>query len=134
MKHTLLIICSLAAINFSFGQTTPVSNEGPVFVKVEVAPSFPGGDGAWVRFLQSNLHPTVPVENGAGKGRYTVVVKFVVNTDSTLTNIVCENDPGHGMCQEAIRVIKLSAKWIPCQQNGRAVTAYHRQPITFVLD
>jgi len=137
MKQPLLIFCFLLGINSSFGQTVVQGNEKDeriVFVKVEIEAQFPGGDKAWGLFLQKNLNAAVPINNGAKQGRYTVITKFIVNKDSTLTDIVCENDPGYGICQEAIRIIKLTEKWEPAIQNGRVVNSYRRQPFTFVVE
>uniref|UniRef100_UPI003526AB95 energy transducer TonB n=1 Tax=Salmonella enterica TaxID=28901 RepID=UPI003526AB95 len=72
-------------------------------------------------------------DNGAGEGTYTVIVKFVVSKDGSLSQIECESDPGFGICQEATRVIKRTKSWTPAIQNGRNVNAYRRQPITFLV-
>ena len=108
-------------------------DEGNRFTKVEVEAGFPGGDAAWRNYLQKNLNTEVPADNGAGEGTYTVVVKFVVSKDGSLSQIECETDPGFGVCQEAIRVIKRTKNWTPAIQNGRNVNAYRRQPITFLV-
>ncbi|MGC4102283.1 energy transducer TonB [Ferruginibacter sp.] len=108
----------------------PKSNddENKVFTKVEKEAAF---DGDWGGFLKRYLNPDVPNDNGAPEGSYTVVVKFIVSKDGSLSDISCESDPGYGICQEAIRVIKKTKNWIPAVQNGNNVTAYRRQPITF---
>ncbi len=108
-------------------------DEGKIFTKVEVEAEFPGGQSAWVNFLKKNLNGDVPMDNGAGEGTYTLTVKFVVSKDGSLSEISCENDPGFGTCQEAIRVLKKTRNWTPAIQNGRNVKAYHRQPITFLV-
>ncbi|MFN8306286.1 MAG: energy transducer TonB [Ferruginibacter sp.] len=109
-------------------------DENKVFTKVEVEAEFPGGQDAWRNYLQKNLNANVPMDNGASGGKYTVVVKFIVSRDGSLSDIQCENDPGFGMCQEAVRVIKKTKNWTPAIQNGRNVNAYRRQPITFIVE
>lgn len=106
-------------------------DEGKIFTKVEVEAGFPGGDAAWRNYLSKSLNTEVPADNGAGEGNYTVIVKFVVSKDGSVSEVSCENDPGYGICQEAIRVIKKTKNWTPAIQNGRNVNAYRRQPITF---
>jgi periplasmic protein TonB len=106
-------------------------DEGKIFTKVEVEAGFPGGDAAWGNFLRKNLNVEIPGENGAPEGNHTVVVRFIVSKDGSLSDIQCESDPGYGICQEAIRVIKKTKNWTPAIQNGRNVNAYRRQPITF---
>ena len=109
-------------------------DENKIFNKVEVEAAFPGGEAAWRNYLQKNLNGSVPTDNGAGEGTYTVIVKFVVSKDGSLSDISCESDPGFGMCQEAIRVIRKTKNWTPAIQNGRNVNAYRRQPITFLIE
>jgi len=108
-------------------------DENKVFTKVEVDAAFPGGVGAWTRFLTNNLESNLPGENGAEPGSYTVVVRFIVSKDGTVSDVQAETNHGKGMEQEAIRVIKKSGKWTPAIQNGRNVTAYKRQPITWIV-
>jgi len=105
-------------------------DEGKIFTKVEVEAAY---EGDWNSFLKKNLNGDVPTDNGAPEGTYTVVVKFVVSKDGSLSDISCENDPQYGICQEAIRVIKKTKNWKPAIQNGRNVNAYRRQPITFLV-
>jgi periplasmic protein TonB len=109
-------------------------DEGKIFTKVEVEAGFPGGDGAWRSYLQKNLNGQVASDNGAAAGTYTVIVKFVVSKDGSLSDITCESDPGYGICEEAKRVIKKTKNWTPAIQNGRNVNAYRRQPITFAVE
>lgn len=111
-----------------------VDYENQIFTKVEVEAGFPGGDAAWRNYLQKNLNGNTPIDYGAGAGKYTVMVKFVVSRDGSLSDVSCENDPGFGMCQEAVRVIKKTKNWTPAIQNGRNVNAYRRQPITFLVE
>ena len=80
------------------------------------------------------MNASIPVDNGASAGKYTVIVKFIVNVDGSIRDVKCENDPGFGICDEAIRVIKKASKWEPAIQNGKKVNAYHKQPITFVIE
>ena len=110
-----------------------LKNDDKVYSKVEVEAGFAGGEDGWRNFLRNNLNASTPVKFGAAAGKYVVIVKFVVSKDGSLNNIACENDPGFGMGQEAVRVIKASPKWTPAIQNGRNVNAYRRQPITFVV-
>jgi protein TonB len=106
-------------------------DENAILTFVEIEAGFPGGEAAWKNYLERTLNRDMPTDNGAEPGVYKVIVKFVVNKDGTLKDITCENDPGFGLCKEAIRVIKMTKNWIPAIQNGRNVNAYRRQPITW---
>ena len=109
-------------------------NENEIFTKVEIEATFQGGEDAWRNYLRNTLNGNTPVDNGASGGKYTVIVKFVVSKDGSLSDIKCENDPGFGMCEEAVRVIKKTKNWVPAIQNGQKVNAYRRQPIVFVVE
>ncbi|CAN5737107.1 energy transducer TonB [soil metagenome] len=113
----------------------PKSNdEDKIFTKVENEAQFPGGQAAWVRYLQKNLNPNAPIDNGAPGGTYQVIVKFIVSKDGTISDVQAETKHGYGMEAEAIKIIKKGPKWTPALQNGRNVNAYRRQPITFVVE
>lgn len=113
----------------------PKSNddENKVFNKVEVEALFPGGEAAWRRYLQNNLDANTPIDNGAPEGTYSVIVRFIVSKDGSISDVVAETKYGYGMEAEAVKIIKKGPKWTPALQNGRNVNAYRRQPITFVV-
>lgn len=108
-------------------------DENKVFTKVEVEAAFPGGESAWRRYLQNNLNANAPVDNNAPEGTYTVVIRFIVGRDGSISDVAAETNHGYGMEQEALKIIKKGPKWTPAIQNGRNVNAYRRQPITFVV-
>lgn len=95
---------------------------------VEVEARF---NGDWKRFLERNLNPEVPVNNSAPEGRYSVVVRFVVDKEGNVSDIEPLTNHGYGMEQEAVRVLRKAAKWEPAFQNGIHVKAYRRQVIVF---
>ena len=109
-------------------------DENKIFEKVEVEASFPGGDGAWRKFLERNLRGDVASEAGAPAGTYTVVVQFVVDKEGNVSDVKALTSHGYGMEDEAVRVIKKGPQWKPAIQNGRNVKAYRRQPITFQIE
>lgn len=108
-------------------------DEGKVFNKVEIEAAYPGGTAAWTKYLRNNLDANTPVDNGASEGTYTVIVRFIVSKDGSISDVVAETKHGYGMEAEAMKIIKKGPKWTPAQQNGRYVNAYRRQPITFVV-
>lgn len=95
---------------------------------VEVDAKF---NGNWVRFLERNLDANVPLSNSAPAGRYSVVVRFVVDKEGIVSEITPLTNHGYGMEEEAVRVLKKAAKWEPAIQNGHKVKAYRKQVIVF---
>jgi len=109
-------------------------DDNQIFTKVEQDAQFPGGDAAWKRYLERNLNASAPIDNGAPEGTYTVIVKFIVSKDGSISDVAAETNFGYGMEEEAVRAIKNGPNWKPGLQNGRNVNSYRRQPITFVVE
>ena len=138
MKYKLTLIA--AFISFSIGvtaQTTDkplVKENEKVYTSVQIQAEFPGGITSWGKYLQRKLNNSLPAENGAPPGKYTVTVDFIVSDDGTISDVVAENNPGYGTAEEAIRVIKSGPSWKPAIQNGHNVNYRVRQAITFVVN
>ena len=101
---------------------------------VQLEAQFPGGIKEWSKFLERTLNTDIPIENGAPAGRYTVNVSFLVDKEGNVSDIQALNDPGYGIADEAIKVIKKSKQWIPAIQNGNKVIYRQKQSITFVVN
>lgn len=103
-----------------------------VFTKVENPAEFPGGPDAWRRYLERNLqYPESAQENGT---QGVVKVQFIVDREGNISEVQALNDPGDGLAEEAVRIIKKGPKWKPAEQNGRKVIYRHIQAITFKLE
>ncbi|MBI2729472.1 MAG: TonB family protein [Sphingobacteriales bacterium] len=109
----------------------PVEDDNTIFTKVEIEAGFPGGQGAWSKYLTNNLNSQAPADNGAPEGSYRVLVQFVVDKEGMVSDVKALTSYGYGMEDEAIRAIKKGPRWIPAEQNGRKVKAYRTQPIVF---
>ena len=106
-----------------------VSNK--VFEVVEEMPSFPGGQGALMSFLNSNIkYPVVAQENGV-QGR--VIVGFVVERDGSITDVKVMRSVDPSLDREAQRVVKAMPRWKPGKQNGSAVRVKYTVPVVFRL-
>lgn len=105
-----------------------------LFTKVEVEAEFPGGAREWVKFLQKNLISSTPSDNKARKGKYTVIVKFIIDKDGLIYDVIAETNHGSGMENEVKRVIQICPKWIPAMQNGKVVKSLKIQPVTFMVE
>jgi antitoxin component YwqK of YwqJK toxin-antitoxin module len=116
-----------------FDSTGAVKTDS-VFTREQKEAEFPGGQEGWVNFLRKNMKAGVAADNLAPAGKYKVILKFVVNKDGTLSDIMAENDPGYGTAAEGIRVLKLSPTWKPAILYGIYRRAYRRQPLTFVVE
>lgn len=103
------------------------------FTKVEIESSYPGGPGAWMRYLNKTFR--YPQEAQENEIQGTIVVQFIVDKEGVVSDVEAVSGPTNGgLREEAIRVIKKSGKWEPAVQNGRKVKSYKKQPITFKLE
>lgn len=110
-----------------------VDHDNKVFVKVQVEPSFPGGEKEWTKYLDRNLDVNIPLKNKCKPGSYTVIIQFIVDREGNPVDLRPLTNHGFGMEDHVINVIKKGPRWIPGLQNGRAVKAYKKQPVTFVI-
>lgn len=102
-----------------------------VFDVVEEMPSFPGGNGALMSYLASNIkYPVVAQENGV-QGR--VIVSFVVERDGSISDVRVARSVDPSLDREAQRVVKSMPRWKPGKQNGSAVRVKYTVPVVFRL-
>lgn len=102
-----------------------------VFDVVEEMPSFPGGNGALMSYLASNIkYPVVAQENGV-QGR--VSVSFVVERDGSISDVRVARSVDPSLDREAQRVVKSMPRWKPGKQNGSAVRVKYTVPVVFRL-
>src|ERR1700744_2957614 len=99
------------------------------FTRDNIDPSFIGGDTAWNHFLGQNLH--YPDDAVSNEIQGTVMLKFKVELDGTISNIEVVSGPKKGgLREEAIRVIKLSnGKWNPGIYDGKYYPLFAKKPI-----
>lgn len=107
------------------------SGSGKVFDVVEQMPSFPGGMGAMMQYLSSNIKYPKEAEKKGIQGR--VLLSFIVQTDGSITDVRISKSVDPSLDKEAIRVVKSMPKWIPGKQNGQPVRVKYTFPVTFRL-
>jgi protein TonB len=130
MKPIFLLILFLAASQMAVLAQDTARN--PSSTKVEIEAEYPGGQPGWLKYLVHNFRYPDDAVNNEIQG--TVIVQFIVNTDSTISDIQAISGPKKGgLREEAIRVVKLSGKWVPAVQNGIAVKSYKKQPVSFKI-
>ena len=102
--------------------------EEAAFIKVEVMPSFMGGDlntfRMWV--AQEFKIPAIAAENGI-QGK--VVVQFVIEKDGRLSSIEFLHSPDRVYEDEVRRVLMKSPKWTPGRQRDAVVRVRYILPI-----
>jgi len=129
MKKILIIAISFFSIQIVAAQETTNGSDNNIYntAGIEVKPEFPGGYEAFYKFIAENYKtPNVVGLNGK------VYVAFVIEKDGSITDIKVLRDIGYGTGKEAIRVLKISPKWLPGQQNGKTVRCTYSLPINIM--
>jgi hypothetical protein len=94
---------------------------------IEVKPDFPGGRDEFYKFIAKNYRtPDVKKLNGK------IYITFVIEKDGSLTEIKAIKDIGYGTGEEGVRVLGLSPKWLPGEQNGQKVRCTYSLPISIM--
>lgn len=105
--------------------------EEEVCVFPEEYPSFPGGDEALYKYIDDNLrYPEKAREEGITG---TVVIRFVVEKDGSLSNVSIAREIGGGCGAEAKRIVEGMPKWKPGRQSGKPVCIEFTIPFQFRL-
>ncbi|MFB9078419.1 M56 family metallopeptidase [Flavobacterium procerum] len=91
-------------------------------------PQFPGGIEEFYKFVGENFK--IPAEASKNKIKGKIEMNFMVETDGSLSEFNVVKDLGYGLGDEAMRVLKLSPKWIPATEKGKPVRVMYNLPIT----
>lgn len=95
--------------------------------KLTTQPEYPGGIAAFYQEVNRNFK--IPEINQDLNAK--IYVSFVVEKDGSLSDIKALRDPGYGLGDEAVRVLKTStAKWQPGMLNGKPLRASFTLPIS----
>jgi len=86
--------------------------------------------GNWTDFLQKNM--TYPKAAIKKEIQGTVIVKFIIETDGSVSNIQPTFGPNE-LREDAANLIRKSPKWMPALNNGKPVRSVRKQPIVYRL-
>ena len=103
--------------------------EDKVYSATEVTtpPEFPGGINGFYKAIFKKFKMPNTDENLAAK----IYVSYVIEKDGSMTNIKVLSDPGYGLGNEAVRVLKsITQKWNPGKIDETVVRTLYNLPIT----
>lgn len=113
-------------------QESDGTEEEPLsFRVVEQIPEFPGGMGAFIKWLSANLKYPESAKNRKIQGK--VVVSFIVNKDGSISDEKVMKGINPLLDREALRVIKLMPKWKPGVENDKPCRTLFAIPIVFKI-
>ncbi len=104
---------------------------GSEYTALSVPPTFNGGEHALMKFLQKNV--SYPPEAMYRKDSGTVLLRFVVDTAGSITQVTISSGVSKPLNEEAIRVAKLMPLWKPGMIRGRKEPIPFFLPIHFIL-
>jgi protein TonB len=105
--------------------------ESKIFTVVEEQPQFPGGEEALAKFLKESIK--YPEEAKSLNISGIVYLTFIVEEDGSISNLHIIRGIGGGCDEEALRVVKSMASWIPGKQRGVPVRVQFNLPVRFTL-
>lgn len=103
-------------------------DEDRIFTKVEKEAQFPGGPGAWQKYVTQAIQRELDEFTESDYG--TCIVKFVVDKTGAVSDVQATTMKGTKLAEIAVNAIRKGPRWVPAQQNGRYVNAYRLQPVT----
>jgi TonB family protein len=123
----------------------PVVEDGDEILPIsEISPNFPGceeiaddkerqscANQKLLKFIYENIKYPAAARDIGIEG--TVVVRFVVEKDGSITQAEVLRDSGGGLGDEALRVVQLMPAWHPGRQHGRPVRVRFNLPVKFKL-
>ncbi|MBC7653631.1 MAG: TonB family protein [Oligoflexus sp.] len=113
------------------GKTIEVNGNIINYDDMEKLPEFNGGLKAFGSFLGKNLRYPAKARDYNIQGR--VYLSFDVDKDGDLINLKVVKGVNEELDNEALRVMRMSPKWNPGTQRGRAVKVSYTVPIFFQL-
>jgi protein TonB len=131
MKYFLILVIAIFSLQMVSAQEVNNISDNLIYdiQGLDLKPDFLGGRDEFYKFIAKNYRtPDVKKLNGK------VYVTFVIEKDGSLTNIKVLKDIGYGTGKEAIRVLELSPKWIPGEQNGKKVRCTYSLPISIIAN
>lgn len=146
MLRRIMLLAGLTAASVGLASAQPALVEVPtqpeggtaaaaspaaptVYFTAEVMPAFPGGDAALVKFLSSKVqYPAAALDRGlSGK----VHVTFTIDPEGHLHDPRVARGLGHGLDEEALRLVRLMPWWTPGKVHGQPVWVSVTMPIVF---
>lgn len=113
------------------GQSKDSLGNTYTYTKAFIQPQFKGGIEKFYTYLKKSI--TYPLECKQRGIQGKVFLRFLVNSDGSISGIRAMNAVHPELIKEAIRVISESPLWEPGVQRGKPVNVLYNVPISFTL-
>ena len=100
---------------------------------VESESEFPGGQAAWMQYMNTHLRYPDRAVNNEVQG--TVIITFRVEADGHIDPIhsFVDRSVEYSVDQESLKLIAGCPPWTPAVQDGKQVKSFKKQPVVFKL-
>jgi protein TonB len=106
--------------------------EGVLIHYIEILAKPKGGLQQFYKYIKRNLrYPKLGYAAGL-EGK--VYLRFIVETDGSISNIEVLRGIRQSFDEEAVRLLKAGPIWVPKQERGRAVRSRISLPVVFRLE
>jgi len=112
------------------GETTVNGLTYP-YTKKESLPEFKGGISKFYEYVGRSVR--YPAEAIRQRASGSVTVEFTVEKDGRVSDVVIKKSAHPDLDEEAMRVLRLSPKWIPATQRGIPVRVKYSIPLKFSM-
>jgi len=102
-----------------------------VYVTAEKMPQYPGGNRELLKYVATTMNYPEAAKIDKAEGR--VIIRFIVNTEGNIEDIMVLQSVHPALDAEALRVINTLKGFTPGYQGGKPVKVYNLVPITFSL-
>lgn len=128
MRYLVII---LFALSISCQAQSPEVDSDEALLVVDSPASFNGGWPAFFKYFSQNIK--YPSQARQGVINLDISIEFVVNRDSTVSDVKVIKSFSSGIEEEAVRVIQNSPKWNPAHHGGKTVRQKLVLPIRICL-
>ncbi len=141
MKKEILLLILCLFSGFAFSQTMEdttlvtavpaIADTDTIYSSPEVQAQFQGGNEVLIKFLAKYLR--YPKESRDKNINGTVMVKFIVEKDGSLSDPQILNSLDERIDDEVLSLINSMPAWIPATSENLPVRSYYSLPIRFEL-
>ena len=115
--------------------TFPKSQENGdhIFTKVEIeaAPD----TKKWIDHLKKKMPTAIEkaTQRKIPAGRYEVELRLIVEKSGEISKIEIEKDPGYGLAEASIEIVRSGPKWNAGENGNRKLRSYKKQPFIYII-
>jgi len=113
------------------GKCFNVDGEEIAYFDYQTPPVFSDGEKKLHQYLSKEIK--YPKDSRKNKIEGRAVIRFIINTDGSVSDIKILQSVSEDIDNESIRVVEKMPKWTPSKIDGEAVRIFYTLPIQFRL-